>query len=332
MNEHIRSTDAEGQPESSIVLYHREDGSPSIEVRLEKGTVWLSQQQLAELFHTSRENVTMHLRNIYDEGELQESSTSKDFLQVRIEGSRSVQRHVLLYDLDAIISLGYRIKSNTATQFRIWATDRLRDYLVTGYAINQQRLKQIGQVVKILSRSSDELVAGTADVLSTYLPGLELLRDYDAGQISTSPRVTPGWVLTIDESRTVIAELRAAFPDDNLLGNERGGGLQAVIGTIYQSFAGQELYPSVEEKAANLLYLTVKDHPLSDGNKRTAASLFIMFLSRNQMLNDENGQPRINSNALAALTLMVSMSDPKEKDIMIDLVTKMISADKPENF
>lgn len=307
-----------------IILYHQDDGTTEITVRLEDETVWLSQQQIAELFGTTRENITMHLRNIFNEGELDEEATSKDFLQVRNEGSRRVNRHVMLYNLDAILSVGYRVKSATATRFRIWATDRLRDYLVKGYAVNQQRLDQIGQVVRILGRATDELVSGSVDILAMYLPGLELLRDYDEGRIVSSPQAVPDWTLTIDEARAIIAKLRQAFPKDDLLGNEREDKLQAVVGAIYQSFAGQDLYPTVEEKAANLLYLTVKDHPLSDGNKRSAAALFITFLEKNGILNDATGNPRITSNALATLTLMVSMSDPKEKDIMIALLTRMI--------
>lgn len=327
MTERPDTTTGENGPEGSIALYHRDDGSPSIKVRLEQNTVWLSQQQLAELFQVARTTVVEHIQHIYDEGELSEASTCRKFRQVRVEGQRRVTRTIPNYNLDMILSVGYRVKSKTATQFRIWATDRLRDYLVKGYAINQQRLDQIGRVVRILSRSSDELVAGAADVLSTYLPGLELLRDYDAGSISASPKATPRWTLTVGEARKVIARLRSAFPEDDLLGNERGGGLEAVIGSIYQSFGGHDLYPTVEEKAANLLYLTVKDHPLSDGNKRTGAALFVTFLDRNSMLKDERGDPRISSNALAALSLMVSMSNPKEKDVMIALITRMVTGE-----
>lgn len=314
-----------------IIVYRQDDGKTEIKVRLEDETVWLSQQQIAELFGTTRENITMHLRNIFSEGELDEKATSKDSLHVRNEGNRRVNRHVILYNLDAILSVGYRVKSATATQFRIWATSRLHDYLVKGYAVNQQRLDQIGQVVRILGRATDELVSGSVDILAMYLPGLQLLRDYDEGRIVSSPQAVPGWTLTIDEARAIIAKLQQTFPNDDLLGNERGDKLLAVIGAIYQSFAGRDLYSTVEEKAANLLYLTVKDHPLSDGNKRSAAALFITFLEKNGMLSDAAGHPRITSNALAALTLMVSMSDPKEKDIMIALLTRMISQNIKQN-
>ncbi|MDN6586612.1 MAG: virulence protein RhuM/Fic/DOC family protein, partial [Bifidobacterium crudilactis] len=307
-----------------IILYHQDDGSTEIKVRLEDETVWLSQQQIAELFGVARTTIVEHIGHVYDDGELDQSATCRKFRQVRTEGTRKVARDIPLYNLDLILSVGYRVKSATATRFRIWATDRLRDYLVKGYAVNQQRLDQIGQVVRILGRATDELVSGSVDILAMYLPGLELLRDYDEGRIVSSPQAVPDWTLTIDEARAIIAKLRQAFPKDDLLGNEREDKLQAVVGAIYQSFAGQDLYPTVEEKAANLLYLTVKDHPLSDGNKRSAAALFITFLEKNGTLNDAAGNPRITSNALATLTLMVSMSDPKEKDIMIALLTHMI--------
>jgi prophage maintenance system killer protein len=307
-----------------IILYHQDDGTTEIKVRLEDETVWLSQQQIAELFGVARTTIVEHIGHVYDDGELDQSATCRKFRQVRTEGTRKVARDIPLYNLDLILSVGYRVKSATATRFRIWATDRLRDYLVKGYAVNQQRLDQIGQVVRILGRATDELVSGSVDILAMYLPGLELLRDYDEGRIVSSPQAVPDWTLTIDEARAIIAKLRQAFPKDDLLGNEREDKLQAVVGAIYQSFAGQDLYPTVEEKAANLLYLTVKDHPLSDGNKRSAAALFITFLEKNGTLNDAAGNPRITSNALATLTLMVSMSDPKEKDIMIALLTHMI--------
>lgn len=313
------------EPSGEVILYQRDDGAPAIEVRLDAETVWLSQQQIADLFQTSRENITMHLRNVFREGELDRAATRKDFLQVRQEGDRAVRRAVAHYNLDAVISVGYRVKSKVATQFRIWATERLRDYLVKGYAINEQRLEQLGSIVQILARSSDELVAGVADVLAEYLPGLALLRDYDEGRIDTAPGVIPGWTLTLGEARSVIAAVAAEFPDDGLFGKERGEALDGVIGAIYQGFGGQDLYPTVEEKAANLLYLVVKDHPLADGNKRSAAALFVTFLARNGQLTNAGGSPRVTNNALAAITLMVAMSDPKEKDLMISLLIRMIT-------
>ncbi len=310
-----------------VIVYQREDGTPALEVRLDAETVWLSQLQIAELFQTTRENITMHLGNVYDEGELDQKATSKDFLQVRREGTRDVQRKVKHYNLDVILSVGYRVKSKVATQFRIWATERLREYLVQGYALNEQRLEQLGSIVQILARSSDEVLAGVADVLTGYLPGLTLLRDYDEGHLDANPSVIPGWTLTLDEARLIIGRVAAEFPDDVLLGKERGDALDGVLGAIYQSFGGQDLYSTAEEKAANLLYLIVKDHPLSDGNKRCAAAFFVTFLARNGMLANDDGTPRVTNNSLAATTLLVAMSDPREKDLMIALIIRMITED-----
>ncbi|MDF2048052.1 virulence protein RhuM/Fic/DOC family protein [Microbacterium sp. Kw_RZR3] len=314
------------QPSGEVILYTREDGAPALDVRLDAETVWLSQQQIAELFQTSRTNVVEHIQHVYDERELDEGATCRNFRQVRTEGTRQVAREIPFYNLDLILSVGYRVKSATATQFRIWATRQLRDYLVRGYAVNEQRLEHLGTIVQILGRSSDELVSGVADVLQSYLPGFTLLRDYDEGHIDTRPSAVPDWELTVDEARSVIEQLREEFPDDALFGRERGDGLAGIIAALYQTFGGQDLYPTVEEKAANLLYLVVKDHPLSDGNKRTAAALFVIFLARNGTLSNVDGTPRVSNNALAATTLLVAMSDPKEKDVMVALLTRMIAS------
>lgn len=318
----------EQQPGGEIILYQQDDGSPALKVKLQDETVWLSQQQLAELFQTTRANVTMHLGNVYAEGELDRAATSKDFLQVRQEGGRTVRRRVTHYNLDAIISLGYRIKSTVATRFRIWATQRIKDYLVKGYAINQQRLEQLGQVVRVLGRSADPIAAGLSDVLASYLPGLQLLREYDEGQFPAVPGATPNWTLTIDEARSIISRLKRQFPQDHLLGQEHGDSLEAIIGAIYQGFGDHDLYPTVEQKAANLLYLVIKDHPLSDGNKRTAAALFVTFLSRNGLLLDADGHAIVSNNALTALTLLVATSAPQEKELMIGLIMRMLNGDK----
>ena len=310
---------------AGIEFYASPDGDVSLEVRTDDETVWLTQNQIADLFQTTQQNVSGHLLNVYEEGELDETATHKDFLSVRREGTREVKRAVAHYNLDAILSVGYRVRSRTATQFRIWATQRLRDYLVRGFVQNERRLAEIGRIVTVLARSDDRLVAGVADVLAGYVPGLTILRDYDAGQLEPSPATAPEWTLTIEEARQVIAAARAHFADDTLFGRERGDALAGVIGTVYQGFAGHELYPTVEEKAANLLYLVVKDHPLSDGNKRSGAALFVTFLARNGQLTDAAGRSRISNNALAAMTLMVAMSDPKEKDLMIDLLVRMLT-------
>lgn len=312
---------------NSIIIYQPNTDQPAIDVRIEGETVWLSQRQMSVLFDTSSDNVGLHLKNIYAERELLEEATTEDFSVVRQEGNRQVRRSVRHYNLDAIISVGYRVKSATATQFRIWATKRLREYLVQGYSVNQQRLEQLGQIVEVMARADNHLVAGTGEVLSAYLPSLQALRDYDEGTLSASESTgnAPVWQLTHAEAQAIIARARSEFPQDRLFGLENGDKLKSVVATIYQSFAGQDLYKTTEQKAANLLYLMVKDHPLVDGNKRSAAALFIEFLSRNNLLFSADGTPLVSNNALAAMTLMVAMSNPQEKDLMVALVERLIS-------
>ena len=312
---------------NSIIIYQPHADQPAIDVRLEGETVWLSQRQMSVLFDTSSDNVGLHLKNIYAERELLEEATTEDFSVVRQEGNRQVRRSVRHYNLDAIISVGYRVKSATATQFRIWATKRLREYLVQGYSINRQRLEQLGQIVEVMARADNHLVAGTGEVLSAYIPSLQTLRDYDEGTLSASESTgnAPVWQLTHADAQAIIAHARSEFPQDRLFGLENGDKLKSVVATIYQSFAGEDLYPTTEQKAANLLYLMVKDHPLVDGNKRSAAALFIEFLSRNNLLFSADGTPLVSNNALAAMTLMVAMSNPQEKDLMVALVERLIS-------
>ena len=312
---------------NSIIIYQPHADQPAIDVRLEGETVWLSQRQMSVLFDTSSDNVGLHLKNIYAERELLEEATTEDFSVVRQEGNRQVRRSVRHYNLDAIISVGYRVKSATATQFRIWATKRLREYLVQGYSVNQQRLEQLGQNVEVMARADNHLVAGTGEVLSAYIPSLQTLRDYDEGTLSDTESTgnTPMWQLTHADAQAIIARARSEFLQDRLFGLENGDKLKSVVATIYQSFAGQDLYKTTEQKAANLLYLMVKDHPLVNGNKRSAAALFIEFLSRNNLLFSADGTPLVSNNALAAMTLMVAMSNPQEKDLMVALVERLIS-------
>ena len=304
---------SEKETEKSIIIYQPVEGQAGIDVRVESETVWLSQRQMAALFETSRTDIAEHLGHIYAEGELEKEATCRDFRQVRQEGKRQVNRLVPHYNLDAIISVGYRVNSITITQFRIWAAKLLRERLVQKCSVNQNRL---------------ESEVGLGEVLTYYLPSLRLLRDYDDGVITQqSEGRSPLWELGYEDAQAIIARLREEFPDDALLGVENGDGLQSVVATIYQSFAGQDLYPTLEEKAANLLYLVVKDHPLADGNKRSAAALFVEFLDRNAALYQADGTARVSNNALAAMTLMVAMSSPQEKDLMVALIQRMIGAE-----
>ena len=312
---------------NSIIIYQPHTDQPAIDVRLEGETVWLSQRQMAELFDVDVRTISEHLSNVFSSGELEKEATIRKFRIVRREGTRNVTRSVEHYNLDAIISVGYRVKSATATQVRIWAIKRLREYLVQGYSINRQRLEQLGQIVEVMARADNHLVAGTGEVLAAYLPSLQALRDYDEGTLSASESTgnTPVWQLTHAEAQAIIARARSEFPQDRLFGIENGDKLKSVVATIYQSFAGEDLYPTTEQKAANLLYLMVKDHPLVDGNKRSAAALFIEFLAQNNLLFSADGTPLVSNNALAAMTLMVAMSSPKEKDLMVALVQRLIS-------
>ena len=312
---------------NSIIIYQPHADQPAVDVRLEGETVWLSQRQMAELFDVDVRTISEHLSNVFSSGELEKEATIRKFRIVRHEGTRNVTRSVEHYNLDAIISVGYRVKSATATQFRIWATKRLREYLVQGYSINRQRLEQLGQIVEVMARADNHLVAGTGEVLSAYIPSLQTLRDYDEGTLSDSDSTgnTPVWQLTHADAQAIIARARSEFSQDRLFGLENGDKLKSVVATIYQSFAGQDLYKTTEQKAANLLYLMVKDHPLVDGNKRSAAALFIEFLSRNNLLFSADGTPLVSNNGLAAMTLMVAMSNPQEKDLMVALVERLIS-------
>lgn len=306
-----------------VVLYTTPDGATSLDVRMDGETVWLNRMQLADLFGRDVKTIGKHIANARRE-ELEGIPTVAKFATVAVEGQRSVSRQIEHYNLDMILSVGYRVKSPEGVRFRRWATDVLRRYLDEGVALNAQRLEQLGSIVRILGRSTDQIMAGVADVLSGYLPSLTILRDYDEGDLGERPGRIPEWELTLAEARSVIAQVRTDFKDDTLFGKERGGALAGVIGAIYQGFAGQQIYPTAEEKAANLLYLVVKDHPLSDGNKRSGAALFVTFLSRNGLLESPDGVI-INNNALAAITLLVAMSDPKEKELMIALIMRMLS-------
>ena len=228
---------------NSIIIYQPHADQPAVDVRLEGETVWLSQRQMSALFDTSSDNVGLHLKNIYAEGELLEEATTEDFSVVRQAGNRQVRRSVRHYNLDAIISVGYRVKSATATQFRIWATKRLHEYLVQGYSINQQRLEQLGQIVEVMARADNHLVAGTGEVLSAYIPSLQTLRDYDEGTLSDSESTgnTPVWQLTHADAQAIIARARSEFSQDRLFGLENGDKLKSVVATIYQSFGGEDL-------------------------------------------------------------------------------------------
>ena len=307
-----------------LEIYHDSNGNVDVQLLMTSDNIWMTQKAIAELLGTAVSTVNYHIKEIYKSGELNETSTIRKIRIVRMEGRREVARWQQSYDLDTIISVGYRVNSKQATAFRIWATDKLRKYLVDGYVANQARLEQLGKILNIIGQSSNELLSGTATVLNKYMSSLKLLNEYDNDSLRISPRHKPNWTLTLDEARQIISQVREAFPMDNLAGVERGNALESIIKSVYQSFDGEELYKTTEEKAANLLYLVVKDHPLSDGNKRSAALLFVTFLEHNGLLYNSGNQLRISNNALSALTLLVATSSPKEKNQLIDLIICMI--------
>ena len=323
--------------EQKIVIYQTEDGQTQIDVRLENETVWLTQAQMVELFQTTKQNVSLHLNNLYKEGELQKEGTVKEYLTVQQEGKRRVSRRVKYYDLDVIISVGYRVHSKRGTAFRIWARKIIKDYLVKGYAINERiRHEQIGelrQLVGMLGRtlqnqsviSTDETTA-LFEVVTDYTYALDTLDNYDYERLAIDKTTKQEkFHATYENAMEAINGLREKFGGSTLFGNEKDESFKSSIGQIYQTFGGDELYPSVEEKAAMLLYLVTKNHSFSDGNKRIAATLFLWFLNNNGILYREDGSKRLADNTLVALTLMIAESKTEEKDVMVKVVVNLIN-------
>jgi prophage maintenance system killer protein len=326
-----------------IVIYQSSDGSITTEVKLQDETVWLTQKQMGELFTTTPENVLMHLKNIYQEGELVENATTKDFLVVQQEGKRHVKRNLKHYNLDAIISVGYRVNSAQGTQFRIWASRVLKDYLVRGYALNTQRLQAQQEHIKQLERTltlfQQNLIEqaslpearGLVSVIAGYARTFILLNQFDSEQLPLGDFATTiRYEIQPAEATAGIAGLKtdllAKSEASELFGNQKDDSFTGILGNIVQSFGGEFLYPSIEEQAAHLLYFVIKNHPFSDGNKRIGAFLFIWFLQRNQHHLKSDGELKINDNALAAIALLVAQSDPAQKRLMIHLIMNLIRA------
>ena len=324
------------QKRGEIILYKAKQG-PQVEVRLLNETIWLSQKDMAGIFDTSSDNVGLHLKNIFKEGELKEKSVTEDYSVTASDGKQYKVKH---YNLDAVISVGYRVNSVRGTQFRIWATRVLRDHITKGFTINEKRLleakekfAELQQTVTFLTeKSKKELLTGQEgeilSLLSSYAKTLTILDEYDKGTLREAKGGKGVFVLTYEESKRVIAEVKreliAKKEAGELFGNEKDQSFQGVVRGLYQTFGGQELYKTLESKAAHLLYLTIKDHSFSDGNKRSASFLFVYFLDKNNALYCEGGEKKINDNALAALALLVAASDPNEKDQMIALITQLL--------
>lgn len=320
--------------ETNILIYQADDGRTRLDVQLEHETVWLTQKQMAELFTKTVPTINEHIKNIFKEGELAEESVVRKSRITAADGKSYDTAH---YNLDVIISVGYRVKSKRGTQFRQWATRVLRDHLVKGYTVHEQRLreesakfKELRQTVDLLARTltSQELVTDTGkevlQVITDYAYGLALLDRYDHGQL-TIERTTrkAGHQLGYDEAIGIVTSMKGTF--DGLFGVEKDQGFKSALGTIYQTFDGKELYPSVEEKAANLLYFVVKNHAFSDGNKRIAAALFVYFMAVNQILYRPDGSKRLADNALVALTLLIAESRPEEKETIVKVIVNLIN-------
>lgn len=321
----------------SIEIYRSQDGSIQLKVKLENDTVWLTQSQMAELFGVDRTSIVRHIRNIYKSEELDQNSTCAKNAQVRTEGHRSILREIPYYNLDMIISVGYRVNSKNATSFRRWATSVLKQYLIKGYAINQQikldRYNELKDVVRLMSRTvalqekvTSEEYGGLFNVISDYVYALDTLDHYDYQSLSIQKTTKEEpFRATYENAMEAINSLKEKFGGSQWFANEKDDSFKSSIGQIYQTFGGEDLYPSVEEKAAMLLYLVVKNHSFSDGNKRIAAMLFLWFLNNNHVLYAEDGHKRIADNTLVALTLMIAESRTEEKDVMVKVVVNLIN-------
>ena len=323
---------------SDIVIY--ENGNVELKATVENESVWLSQKQMAELFGKSVKTVNEHIGNIYKEQELEKNSTIRKFRIVQKEGQREVEREVDFYNLDVIISVGYRVKSKQGTQFRIWANKILKDYLIKGYALNQkklqqQKLEELDKTIKLIKQGlqnqdlSTQEAKGFVEIISNYAKSWAMLQGYDEQSLQeVLESKEEKFVLDYDEAKEAIAELKKALikkgEATELFGQEKAGELKGNLLNIYQSFGGADLLPSLEAKAANLLYYIIKGHPFNDGNKRIGAYLFVLFLHKNGILHKPDGEPKINDNALASIALLVAQSDPSQKDIIIKLVMNML--------
>lgn len=328
------STAAEA-PGGEVLLYEAPDGQVRVDVRLEQDTVWLTQRQMSEIFETTPENVLMHLKNVFGDGELEEAATAKDFLVVQTEGNRQVRRNLKHYNLDAIISVGYRVNSRRGVRFRQWATRVLREHLVQGCTFNQARLAERGllearQTLDLLARTLqnqalvDDTGRAVLELITGYADTWRLLLEYDENRLVLPPGARPSsGVLDHDRARHAIADFKQELMARNeatpLFGNPRGAALEGILASIEQTMFGESLYRSREEKAAHLLYLIIKDHPFSDGNKRIGSFLFMLYLQQEGMAH------QLNPQALTALALLIAESAPASKDLMTRLIINLLA-------
>ncbi|MEW6012926.1 MAG: virulence protein RhuM/Fic/DOC family protein [Elusimicrobiota bacterium] len=329
----------EGFNKGEIIIYKSKEG-PKLEVKLEEDTIWLTQNQIALLFNVKKAAISKHIKNIFSSKELDPNSTVSKKETVQIEGNRKIKRILTYFNLDMIISIGYRVNSARATQFRIWATKVLKEHLIKGYTINEQRLLQAQNRLKELhhainflkEKSKDKLIKGQEDeilnLLSDYSKTLTLLEQYDQKKIKITTKAKEKFRLSYETAKIIVNEVKKNLITKNeageLFGKESGDKFKAILGNIYQTFGGKELYPSLEEKAAHLLYFIIKDHPFTDGNKRIGSFLFTYYLDKNDYLYRQTGEKKLNDNGLASLSLLIAISDPKDKEILINIITNLL--------
>ena len=322
-------------------IYQAPSGAVEVRVDTIKETIFLTQQQVGELFNVQKAAISKHAKNIFDTGELDKKSTVSILETVQNEGKRKIIRKIEYYNLDLILSIGYRVNSTNATKFRQWTTKTLRQHIIAGYTLNKKRLleakskfHELQEAVSFLQKQSNkELLKGQEteilNLLADYSKTLSLLEKYDKGNLVEQKGGKTKFVLRYDDCAKIIAELKkeliAKKEAGDLFGQERSGNFEGIIGCLYQTFDRKELYPTIEDKASHLLYLIIKDHPFSDGNKRSAAFLFVYFLDRANYLFKKSGERKINDNALVALALLIAESDPKDKEVMIKIIKNLIS-------
>ena len=307
---------------TELVIFKAQDGNIKLDVNIDKDTVWLSLDQMSELFERDKSTISRHIKNIFKDEELSQNSVVANFATTASDGKIY---DVTFYDLDVIISVGYRVKSKRGVEFRKWANSVLKDYILKGYAVNNNRINELGEVIRIMKRANENQIEGKQilDVIEKYTLALDLLDDYDHQKIEKPKGNTATYTLTYEECRKVIDGMKFGS-ESELFGNEKDDSFKSSINAIYQTFGGQDVYPTLEEKAANLLYLITKNHSFSDGNKRIAAALFLYFLDKNNALFID-GKKVIDDYTLVAVTIMTAESKPDEKDTMIKLIMNFLS-------
>ena len=303
-----------------IEIFRSKDEKVSLEVQIENESVWLNQEQMTKLFQTTKQNISLHINNLFKEDELDKNATVKDFLTVATNGKTYSMKY---YNLDVIISVGYRVKSKRGVEFRKWANTVLKDYILKGYAYNDSRMEQLGTILKVLKRAEKSLDTGQVlNVIEKYSKALDLLDDYDHQKMTRPTGKDSDYVLTYEECREVIDSMKFGA-ESELFGKEKDDSFRGSIGNIYQTFGGVDVYPTLEEKAAHLLYFLVKNHGFFDGNKRIGASIFLYFLHKNGILF-ENDRKLLDDMTLVTLTLMVAESRPEEMEMMITVIMNCI--------